>query len=254
MTEDIQDERPGQEPEDEWEGRSGSMLRTISSLLFYVALYYFIFRDLQSILLLVLVIIVHEGGHFLAMKAFGYTDIKLFFIPFFGALISGSHEHITPFRRSLMILAGPIPGIIIGLFCLFLGDGDIHSMIFRSGLLFTLLNLFNLLPLKPLDGGQLLFTAFPIQARWVQMLFMILMAIFLSWLCIIRHNYVYLVAPAFLLFGAFLRWRRARGQEASEPPSEGQQLLLLFIWLLGLLIPLASILFVPGLFPLRWSM
>lgn len=233
----------GQQPEDEWEDRSKRMLRTISSLLIYVVLYTLIFRDLKSILLLVLVIIVHEAGHFAAMKAFGYKDIKLFFLPFFGALISGSHENISPFRRSLMVLAGPLPGIFIGLACLLLSEGDMHDMLFRSGLLFTLLNIFNLLPLKPLDGGNLLFIAFPAQARVVQTMFLVLLSLLLALFCIVRQNYIYLVAPVAGLAGAYLRWKRSKDQEQDDPPTQLQQLILMVVWLVGLVAPMFYILF-----------
>jgi stage IV sporulation protein FB len=251
MDEPVNQWEDGPDDADKWSQRSSSALRTLTSLLLYVIIYALLFRDLRSILLLVLVIIVHEGGHFLAMKAFGYTDIKLFFIPFFGALISGEHENISTFRRSLMILAGPIPGIAIGLACLFLGQTDTQGMVFRSGLLFTLLNVFNLLPVKPLDGGQLLYTAFPRYARNVQALFMILTALALVGLCITRRNYLFLLFPAAMLVGTFIRWRRTIDQEPLEPPTETQQLILLLIWLLGLMIPLAAVLFVPGMLPIR---
>ena len=251
MNEEIRDTPPTSESQDGWEDSSRRLLRTLSSLLLYVAIYTFIFRDLKGILLLVLVIIFHEAGHFIAMKAFGYQDIRLTFVPFFGALISGSHDDIPPFRRCLMVLAGPLPGILVGLVCLILADGDMHSQLFRSGLLFSLLNIFNLLPVKPLDGGQLLFIGFPTQARSLQALFIILVSVLLALYCIVRHHYAFLPAPALLLIGAYLRWRNSGDGAYPDPPAPTQQLVLLAIWLSGLVIPLLAILFIPGIFPMR---
>jgi stage IV sporulation protein FB len=245
MSEDQLEDNQAPSDPDHWEDRTRSLLRTLSSLVLYALLYYFVFRDLRSILLLLLVIIVHEGGHYLAMRTLGYRDIKLFFIPFFGALISGNYEGITPFRRALMILAGPLPGIMAGAACLLWVDVELHPLIHRSGLLFLLLNLFNLLPVKPLDGGQLLFTAFPRRARMVQLVFMITAMLVTSAFLILRHQYLYLLFPVAALIYILFRTRREADQVVDNSPSQAQQIGLLLIWLAGFLVPMAVLLFQP---------
>ena len=62
-------------------------LRTFLSLVLYVTVYYLLFRDIRSIALLVLVIVLHELGHYIAMRSFGYSNVKMLFIPMLGAFV-----------------------------------------------------------------------------------------------------------------------------------------------------------------------
>src|SRR6202007_1919557 len=41
---------------------------------------------------LVAVLFLHESGHWLGMRLFGWRDLKVFFIPFFGAAVSGKRS------------------------------------------------------------------------------------------------------------------------------------------------------------------
>jgi stage IV sporulation protein FB len=59
-----------------------------------------------------------------------------------------------------MLLAGPLPGIIIGMALLFLYHQNSNENYYFAALGFLLLNLFNLLPVSPLDGGQFMETMF----------------------------------------------------------------------------------------------
>lgn len=118
---------------------------------------------------LLLVLVVHEGGHLLAMKAFGYRDVKVLFVPFLGALATtdGQPERIAPWKRSIVALAGPLPGLVVALALPFVVGPTLFQSKFLVSVLATsvLLNLFNLLPLGGLDGGQYLssslFSRFP---------------------------------------------------------------------------------------------
>lgn len=73
---------------------------------------------------LVLVLAVHEAGHFIAMKVFGYTDLKVFFIPLVGAAASGRKIDATPTQRALVSLMGPLPGIVLAFAASFLAPYD----------------------------------------------------------------------------------------------------------------------------------
>lgn len=110
----------------------------------------------QSMVLLVVVIVIHELGHLVAMKTFGYRDVQMFFIPLFGAAVSGVETSPSGTRRALVSLAGPVPGLVLGVVSavLFHASGQpIYRDLART---FLLLNTFNLLPLNPLDGGRFL--------------------------------------------------------------------------------------------------
>ncbi|MBI5761751.1 MAG: site-2 protease family protein [Planctomycetales bacterium] len=102
------------------------------------------------------VLLIHESGHFVGMKLFGYRDVRMFFIPFFGAAVSGRSLHVPGYQAALVILLGPLPGIVIGV-VLGLVNLIVNSpTVGELSLLFIVLNGFNLLPFMPLDGGRLL--------------------------------------------------------------------------------------------------
>lgn len=221
---------------------SGSAaLRTIASLLIYILIYYALFRDLRSILFLVLVIVVHEGGHFLAMKKFGYRDMKMFFIPFFGAFVSGQSGTASPYQRAIMIMAGPIPGILIGLLLFAISTIFELETLRLPALLFMALNAINLFPVSPLDGGQLLQIIFPAANRIMQTIFTILLIIVITWISFRLRNFLLLMMDVFLFYRlSILFGDRKTGDSHDlknlDEISEGKKVLLLSTWLLAMIL------------------
>src|SRR5581483_4306602 len=63
---------------------------------------------------LVPVLLFHELGHYVAMRCFGYRNLRMFFIPFFGAAVAGKHYNISGWKKAIVALAGPVPGILVG--------------------------------------------------------------------------------------------------------------------------------------------
>jgi hypothetical protein len=63
-----------------------------------------------TILIVLAVLSFHELGHLVAMRAFGYQDTRIFFIPFFGAAAAGRKHDATGAERAMVLLAGPLPG------------------------------------------------------------------------------------------------------------------------------------------------
>ena len=57
---------------------------------------YYFDKDLTKTLLLISTLVIHELGHFLMMYAFGYKELKMFFIPLIGAFVSGRKSQISP--------------------------------------------------------------------------------------------------------------------------------------------------------------
>lgn len=121
----------------------------------------------QSVVIFVAVLLFHEGGHLLAMKLFGYRDTSVLFIPFLGALATARKDDATLTQKFWISLAGPLPGLIlgIGLAIAFPLTSGYPGWIQEASWTLIFLNLFNLLPVYPLDGGQiadlLLFSRFP---------------------------------------------------------------------------------------------
>ena len=140
----------------------------ISGVLF-VLLFGFIGIPWTSLPIIVAVLLIHELGHYYAMKYFGYNDTSIFFIPLFGAAAKGEKEHTKPFEEYIILLAGPLPGIIVALVIGFfmLKDPSLvgNEYLKEFAIMSFILNFINLLPIYPLDGGRivhtLVFTRYP---------------------------------------------------------------------------------------------
>jgi tetratricopeptide (TPR) repeat protein/Zn-dependent protease len=126
----------------------------IGSFLLFLLAHSFQFQPIQLIIFAA-VLLYHELGHTLAMLAFGYRDTTILFIPWLGALATGNKENATLTEKFWIYLAGPLPGIILAVLLMIAfpqNTGWLRAMI----LMLLSLNLSNLLPLYPLDGGQII--------------------------------------------------------------------------------------------------
>ena len=110
--------------------------------------------DLEWIGILVGTLLFHELGHLAAMRFFGYQDLGIFFIPFFGAAATGQKKGASPVQRAWVLLAGPLPGILVGSALLPMVYAGSSDRIAAVCWLLLFINLFNLVPGGPLDGGR----------------------------------------------------------------------------------------------------
>jgi stage IV sporulation protein FB len=181
------------------ERKQNVVRRSVISLLFYTLLFYFIFdRNLSYISAIMAAIIIHELGHLLLMRKFNYGDPKLFIIPLLGAFTSGKKQSVSQRELCLILLGGPVPGIIIGCVLYWINKelkSDALSMLSNS---FLIINLLNLLPFYPLDGGRLLETMFYKERHAIRLAFGIIAIVVLLILCLIMFNLLLLVIPIFV--------------------------------------------------------
>jgi Zn-dependent protease len=108
----------------------------------------------EFVAILVGVLLFHELGHYVAMKLFGYRNLRMFFIPGFGAAVSGRHYNAPAWKRIIVSLMGPLPGIIGGTILLILSGLYHNDLLYRIGQFALVINAFNLIPILPLDGGR----------------------------------------------------------------------------------------------------
>lgn len=168
------------------EDKPNVWLKSITSLAIYLLLGYYIFPSYKILLLITAIVLIHEMGHFLAMKAYRYNELGIFFIPLLGAYVSGSKREVSQLQSAVILLAGPLPGILIGIGCYYLAQFNPGLSPFGLDLeqvakLFLLLNLINLFPIYPLDGGQLLNRVFLDEESIWSKIFIFLSIGFLAW-------------------------------------------------------------------------
>ena len=155
----------GYPPKPELENKKGNVwIRSAVSLALYLLIgYYFFSANWALLLILTGIVIFHELGHFLAMKLFHYKELGIFFIPLLGAYASGTKREVSQTQSAIILLAGPLPGIIIGIILFILTKHQFaelaysdYRLLTETSALLIFLNILNLLPIYPLDGGQLL--------------------------------------------------------------------------------------------------
>jgi len=102
---------------------------------------------------IVITLLVHELGHWLAMRVFGYRNTKIFFLPFFGAATAGRKDDAPLWQEAIVLLSGPLPGIVLGVVVAILDVAPTLAAMLIA------INGLNLLPFLPLDGGRLVHRA-----------------------------------------------------------------------------------------------
>ncbi len=102
----------------------------------------------------VLLLFVHEMGHVFALRREGIKASAPMFIPFMGAVITSKSLGENALAEARVGLAGPVLGTVGAAVCLVIGEVT-NSDFFRAlAYIGFFLNLFNLLPIVPLDGGR----------------------------------------------------------------------------------------------------
>lgn len=112
--------------------------------------------SIEFALALVACLVFHEYGHIRAMKYFGMKTKGIYLIPFLGGLALSDEKINTRWQDVVISIMGPFFGLVLSILftVLYWMTGE---MIFAGLAVFNaLLNLFNLLPILPLDGGHVL--------------------------------------------------------------------------------------------------
>jgi stage IV sporulation protein FB len=181
------------------EAKTKTSTSVISLILFAVIGYFAWHSNIRALVIITTVILIHELGHLLAMKLFNYNNLGIFFIPLFGGAAKGTKNNISQRQESIVLLAGPLPGIIIGAILFMLYKNSIHNpWMYGFSIGFFFINLINLLPIFPLDGGRLLQIIFLNNSKMLSNIFSGLSIIAIIYFSISRKDYI------FLFFGFML--------------------------------------------------
>ena len=114
------------------------------------------FFSFQFALVLIACLVFHEYGHIRAMKHFGFPTKGIFLIPFVGGLAVMDSRINTRWQAVVIAIMGPTFGLFLSIIALLLYYLTGNLLFAGVASFNALLNLFNLLPVLPLDGGRLL--------------------------------------------------------------------------------------------------
>lgn len=167
--------------------------------------------------ILLAVIALHEGGHYLAMKVSGYRNLSVFFLPGLGGLATGEKASASPWEKLFVYLAGPMPGLVLavgGLVGQFIGAFQPPPWFQEFLVACLVINYLNLLPIPPLDGGRVVETFLFARLPVARFLFALLgLAAFLAF-GLATGDKVVLVIAVFVGLGLPHQWRIMRVDRA----------------------------------------
>jgi Zn-dependent protease len=151
---------------------------------------------------------VHEMGHVIALRREGIKASGPMFIPFLGAVVAARSLGNNALAEARVGLAGPILGSIGSAACILIWHAtgnDLWRALAYTGFF---LNLFNLLPVVPLDGGR----AMAAMAPWMWFVgFAALIPLAILW-----PNPIILLIVVFGGYETYKRWKLRRSGSAEQ--------------------------------------
>lgn len=184
-----------------------------------------------------LLLLVHELGHALVLRHLGVKFSAPIFIPFLGALIGLKEMPRDAAKEALMAYGGPFLGTVGAQVCFYLYFRTEQGVFLGLAQFGYMINLFNLLPFSPLDGGRIVGAISP----RIWLLSLPLLAVVGLYL----HSFIVLLVALVGLPRAIAAWR---GQASDQPyyqVSKGSRLLAA-VGYLGLALFLASMMYEAG--------
>ena len=135
-------------------GKMGKLLTTCGTMLLSILVYSWVY-GWRYAAGFVLLIFVHEMGHYVAARQRGVNVGAPTFIPFVGAWIALKELPHDVETEAYIGMAGPLAGTGAALACYFAARDTGSDLLLALAYSGCMLNLFNLIPLSPLDGGRI---------------------------------------------------------------------------------------------------
>jgi Zn-dependent protease len=129
------------------------------SLWIYVVLFGWRFA-----IVIMLLLLAHELGHYFAFRAYGLPVSLPQFVPLMGAFTAGAPAMDLE-QDAYIALAGPLTGLALAAACYGIGLATQDRFWFACADVSAFLNLFNMLPVPPFDGGRVIGALWP--ALWI---------------------------------------------------------------------------------------
>jgi Zn-dependent protease len=177
---------------------------------------------------LVVLIFIHEIGHVIVLRRYGVAATAPVFIPFMGAFIGMKQLPKNATMEAYVGLGGPVIGSLGAFAAYFVYRATGHELWLVLAYIGVILNLFNLLPIMPLDGGRIAGAI----SRWIWVAGYGLAVLVM----LIRPSPILLLV---LVFGAGETWNAIRGRGQNDyytvPVNERATIALLYFGLMALL-------------------
>ena len=150
----------------------------------------------------VALLFVHEMGHVVVLRMRGIKAGLPVFLPFLGAFVTMKEQPKTAYDEALSGLAGPGFGMAAAAVVAHQASSSGSLFLYALAHVGFLLNVFNLLPFLPLDGGRAAAALHP--SVW---------ALGLAVLLFVEIRYPSPIIPLVLVFGAIETWRRWKSRD-----------------------------------------
>jgi Zn-dependent protease len=204
-----------QAPEERTWVQNASLLAV--SLLIFVMTGFFNNEPIRLILLIA-VLLFHELGHYAGMRLFNYQNVRMFFIPLFGAAVAGRSRSVEGYKEAIVLLLGPLPGIVLGvalgIAALFYDSEALRS----AAMLLLVINGFNLLPFMPLDGGRLLHLVLFSRQPILEAVFRVVTGVLLALCGWAMGAWILAAAGVFIVLGTGYTFRVSRVAQMLRGP------------------------------------
>lgn len=132
---------------------------------FFISLWFYaLFWGWQFALVFVLMILAHEMGHYVTIRSYGLPARLPMFVPFLGAYtVGGVPESLE--HDAYIALAGPLTGLGVAAICFGFGYETHQPFWYMAAYIGAFVNLFNMIPTPPFDGGRIAGALSP--ALWI---------------------------------------------------------------------------------------
>ena len=207
----------------------------ILAVVFFVGIYAIL--GLEFALSIFVVVLVHEAGHYVALKFFHMKAHGLFFIPFVGAGVVPKDEFPSPKVEAAVSLGGPGAGLVLTVFVylfrtvgVFPSTGLLLELIDSILIVNVIINLLNLMPILPLDGGTLVRAALLRGRKSVIPVGLVTIGSGLAVAILLSSLFFMMIA--LLGLGSLIHSYNQMKTEEAKPPSWGMVFLILAAWIL----------------------
>jgi Zn-dependent protease len=174
-----------------------------------LAFWWFLLGSVQVAVGVIALVFVHEMGHFIAARRKGISVTMPTFTPFGAYVQTGPSSSIAD--EAFIKMAGPLVGGLAALAVLALGYVFSMPLMIEVGTMGVFLNLFNLIPLDPFDGGGIA----QVFGRWTVVPGVLAFVYFFFMLA--GGNTMNLMFGAYFAFQAYQAYQYRTSQWQSRP-------------------------------------